>query len=346
LFLLYIFYINVRPLEIMKRAARHRLLVAAVLMIAAHGTAQTARPAAAADYPNKPIRLVVPYPASGPVDITARTLAPALTESLGQIIVIDNRGGAGGILGSELVARSAPDGYTLLLCTSANAINASLIPKLPYDMLKDFAPVTMVAVITSILVVNPSLPVHSVKDLTALAKARPGQLSYASTGNGTPTHLAAELFKSMTQLDLVHVPYKGAAPAVVDLISGQVQLSFISAPVVVSHVKSGRLRALAVTNAKRSALFPELPTLNDAGLPGYESEGWHGLFAPARTPKAIVGRLYAEFAALLRNPDISARLANGGAEPVGMPPDAFAVKVRAEISKWGKVVKVAGMKVD
>ncbi len=301
---------------------------------------------AAAEYPNRPIRMVVPYPAGGPVDITARAIGPRLTEALGQPIIIDNRGGAGSILGSDLVAKSAPDGYTLLLCTTANAINASLIPKLPYDMQKDFAPITMVAIITSILVVHPSLPANSVKELIALAKARPGQLSYASTGNGTPTHLAAELFKSMAGLDIVHVPYKGAAPAVVDLIGGQVQLSLISAPGVVPHIKAGRLRALAVTNTKRSALLPDLPTMSEAGLPGYESEGWHGLFAPARTPKTIVDRLYREFAAILRGPETSAYLLNSGAEPVGMPPDQFTAKLRNEIEKWAKVVKAAHMKVD
>jgi tripartite-type tricarboxylate transporter receptor subunit TctC len=302
--------------------------------------------ASAAEYPTRPVRVVVPYPAGGPVDITARAIGPKLAEALGQSVVIDNRGGAGSILGSDLVAKSAPDGYTLLLCTTANAINASLIPKLPYDMQKDFAPITMVAIITSVLVVHPSVPAYSVKELIALAKAKPGQLSYASTGNGTPTHLAAELFKSMAGLDIVHIPYKGAALAVVDLISGQVQLSLISAPGVVPHIKAGRLRALAVTNAKRSALLPELPTLSEAGLPGYESEGWHGLFAPAHTPQVIVDRLYREFAAILRTPETSSYLLNGGAEPVGMPPGQFTVKLRDEIAKWARVVKATGMKVD
>ncbi len=300
----------------------------------------------AAEYPNRSIRLVVPYPAGGPVDITARTVAPKLSEALGQSIVVDNRGGAGGILGSDIVAKSAADGYTLLLCTTANAINASLVPRLPYDMIKDFAPVTLVAIITSILVVHPSVPANSVRELIALAKARPGQLSYASTGNGTPTHFAAELFKSMTGLDIVHIPYKGAAPAVVDLISGQVHLSFISAPGVVPHVKSGRLRALAVTNTKRSALLPELPTVSESGLTGYESEGWHGLFVPTGTPRPVIDRLYREIANTLRAPEIHSRLVGVGTEPVGMPPDAFAVKLRDEIAKWGKIVKTAGIKAD
>ena len=298
------------------------------------------------NYPSKPVRVVVAYPAGGPVDITARALVPKLTEALGQAVVVDNRGGAGGILGSDLVAKSAPDGYTLLMCTTANAINASLIPKLPYDTQKDFAAVTMLVIITSVVVVHPSLPIHSVKELIAYAKARPGQLSYASTGNGTPTHLAAELFKSMTGTDMVHVPYKGAAPAVVDLISGQTQVSFISAPGVVPHLKAGRLRAIAVTNSKRSALLPELPTVSESGLPGFESEGWHGLFAPARTPQPVIDRLYREFAAALRAPDTAAYLLGAGAEPVVMPPDQFAVKMRNEIARWAKVVKATHMKVD
>ncbi|MDP1537691.1 MAG: tripartite tricarboxylate transporter substrate binding protein [Burkholderiales bacterium] len=302
--------------------------------------------AAGADYPTKPIRLVVPFPAGGPVDITARTLAPRLTEALGQRLVIDNRGGAGGILGSDIVAKSPADGHTLLLCTTGNAINVSLVPNLPYDIRKDFAPVSMVAIITSILVVHPALPVKSVKGLIALARAQPDALSYASTGNGAPTHLAGELFKSMASVKILHVPYKGAAPAVVDLLSGHVQLSFISAPGVMPHVRNNRLRVLAVTNARRSVLLPEVPTLDEAGLRGYESEGWHGLFTPAGTPKPVIDRLYKEFSTLLRDPKIGAQLIAGGAEPVGMPPAEFAVKLHNEIEKWAKVVKNSGMKVD
>ena len=302
--------------------------------------------AVAADYPTKPIRLVVPFPAGGPVDITARTLSPRLGEVLGQRVLIDNRGGAGGIVGSDLVAKSPADGHTLLLCTTGNAINVSLVPNLPYDIRKDFAPVSMVAIITSILVVHPSLPVKSVKELIALAKAKPDALSYASTGNGAPTHLAGELFKSMAGVKMLHVPYKGAAPAVVDLISGHVQLSFISAPGAMPHVQEKRLRVLAVTNSKRSLLLPEIPTISEAGLKGYESEGWHGLFTPAGTPKPAIDRLYREISTLLRDPKINSVLAAGGAEPVGMPPEEFGRKLNLEIEKWAKVVKSSGMKVD
>jgi len=250
------------------------------------------------------------------------------------------------MVGPELGPKPAPAGYTLLICTTANAINASLIPKLPYDIQKDFSSVALLVIITSVVVVNPTLPLHSIKELIAYAKERPGKLSYASTGNGTPTHLAAELFKTMTGVDMVHVPYKGAAPAVVDLISGQAQLSFISAPGVVPHLKSGRLRAIAVTNAKRSALLPELPTVSESGVPGFESEGWHGLFAPARTPKPVIDRLYREFSTALRAADIAAYLLSAGAEPVGLPPEQMALKLREEIARWAKVVKAANMKVD
>jgi len=317
---------------------RHRWLMALLLLACGSATA--------ADYPVKPVRLVVPFPAGGPVDITARTLAPRLGEALGQRVVIDNRGGAGGVLGSDIVAKSPPDGHTLLLCTTGNAINVSLVPNLPYDIRKDFAAVSMVAIITSILVVHPALPVKSVKELIALAKARPDALSYASTGNGAPTHLAGELFKTMAGVKMLHVPYKGAAPAVVDLLSGHVQLSFISAPGVMPHVEAGRLRVLAVTNARRSVLLPQVPTISEAGLQGYESEGWHGLFTPAGTPRPVVDRLYREIATLLRDAKISQQLAAGGAEPVGMPPDEFARALHREIEKWARVVKASGMKVD
>ncbi len=302
--------------------------------------------ASAADYPLRPIRVIVPYPAGGPVDITLRAISPRLTESLKQPIVIDNRGGAGGTIGADLVAKAAPDGYTLLACSTGNTINATLIPGLPYDFARDFAPVTLIAIITSILVVNPAVPARSVQELIALAKAKPGEFAYASTGNGTPTHLAAEMFKNMAGVNLVHVPYKGGAPAAVDLLAGQVQLSFISAPAVMPHVKSGRLRALAVTNAKRSQLLPNLPTVAESGLPGYESEGWHGLCGPARLSPAVVDALYRETSAALRVSEVAALLASGGAEPVGMPPAAFAVLVRNDIARWARVIKAAHVKVD
>jgi tripartite-type tricarboxylate transporter receptor subunit TctC len=301
---------------------------------------------AADSYPSRPIRIVVSFPAGGPVDITMRAISPRMSESLGQPIVIDNRSGAGGTVGADVVAKSASDGHTLLACTVGNTINATLVPKLPYDFVRDFAPVTMLVIITSILVVHPAVPARTVQELIALAKAKSGQLSYASTGNGTPAHLAAELFKYMAGVDIVHVPYKGGAPAAVDLMAGQVQLSFLSAPAVMPQVKAGRLRALAVTNAKRSQLLPELPTVAESGLPGYESEGWHGLCAPARTAQPIIETLYRQADAALRVPATAAHLMNGGAEPIGMAPAAFAASVRNEVAKWAKVIKATGMKAD
>ncbi len=266
--------------------------------------------AQAQPYPAKPIRLIVPFPAGGPTDITARIISPKISEALGQNLIIENRGGASSIIGSDLVAKSLPDGYTLLICTVTNAINVSLIPKIPYDMIRDFDPVAQLFITTSILTAHPSLPVKSVKELIALAKAKPGQLIYGSAGNGSPSHLAGELLKTMTGITLLHVPYKGGGPAAVEQVAGQVQLAFLSAPAVVPFIKTGRLRALAVTNAKRSLILPELPTIAETGLPGYESEGWSGIFAPAKTPSAIVQRLYNEFAAALRDSDIRATLSS------------------------------------
>ena len=297
-------------------------------------------------YPTKPIRLIVPFPAGGPTDITARIISPKISEALGQNLIIENRGGASSIIGSDLVAKSLPDGYTLLICTVTNAINVSLIPKIPYDMIRDFDPVAQLFITTSILTAHPSLPVKSVKELIALAKAKPGQLIYGSAGNGSPSHLAGELLKTMTGITLLHVPYKGGGPAAVEQVAGQVQLAFLSAPAVVPFIKTGRLRALAVTNAKRSLILPELPTIAETGLPGYESEGWSGIFAPAKTPSAIVQRLYNEFAAALRDSDIRAKLIAAGTEPALMSSDEMGKKVRDEIARWGKVVKASGMKVD
>ncbi len=302
--------------------------------------------ALAQPYPAKPIRLIVPFPAGGPTDVTSRIIGPKVSEALGQNIIIENRGGASSIIGSELVAKAPPDGYTLLIATVTNTINVSLIAKIPYDMVRDFEPVAQLFITTSILTAHPSLPVKSVKELIALAKARPGQLTYGSAGNGSPSHLAGELLKTMTGITLLHVPYKGGGPAAVEQVAGQVQLAFLSAPAVVPFIKNGRLRALAVTNAKRSIILPDLPTIAETGLPGYESEGWSGIFAPAKTPAAIVQRLYNDFATALRDNDVRARLIAAGTEPALMTSDELGKKVRDEIARWGKVVKASGMKVD
>ena len=306
----------------------------------------TANTAHAQPYPSKPIRLIVPFPAGGPTDVTARIISPKVSEALGQNVIVENRGGASSIIGSDLVAKSPPDGYTLLNCTVTNTINVSLIAKIPYDMVRDFEPVGQLFITTSILTAHPSLPAKSVKELIALAKARPGQLTYGSAGNGSPSHLAGELLKTMTGITLLHIPYKGGGPAAVEQVAGQVQLAFLSAPAVVPFIKSGRLRGLAVTNAKRSLVLPELPTIAETGLPGYVSEGWSGIFAPAKTPAAIVQRLYSEFAAALRDNDVRARLIAAGTEPALASAEDMGKKVRDEIARWGKVVKASGMKVD
>lgn len=297
-------------------------------------------------FPMRPLRLVVGYPPGGPVDITARTMAADMAQALGQPIVIDNRPGAGGIVATELVAKSLADGHTLLLGTVSNAITPAVMPKLPFDVQRDLAPVTLLVVITSILAVHPGVAASSVQDLIALAKAKPGQLSYASTGSGTPGHLAAELFKSMAQVDLLHVPYKGAAPALVEVMSGRVHVVLLSAPGLLPHVKAGRLRALAVTNAKRSALLPDLPTIAESGLPGFEAEGWHGIFVASATPSAAVAALNRVLLAVLSISEVRTRLMSGGAEPVGLPPAQFAAKLRAEMQRWARVVKAANIKPD
>ena len=300
----------------------------------------------AQSYPSKPIRLLVPFPAGGPADITARIVCPKVAEALGQNILIDNRGGGSSIIGSDIVAKSPPDGYTLLLATVTGTINVSLIPKLPYDLTRDFEPVAQLFITTSIFTAHPSLPVKTVKELIALAKSSPTQIIYGSAGNGSPSHLAGELLKTLSGIKLLHVPYKGGGPAVIEQVAGHVQLAFLSAPAVVPYIKSGRLRALAVTNAKRSQVFPDLPTIAEAALPGYESEGWTGIFTPARTPAAVVQRLQGEFANAVRDSDIRTRLLATGTEPAFMASEAFGTKVRDEIARWGKVVKASGMRVD
>lgn len=315
-----------------------RVLLCAVLTAA--GTAQ------AQSYPVKPIRLIVPFPAGGPTDITARVIAPKMSDAMGQNIIVENRGGASSMIGSDHVAKSPPDGYTLLLGTASNTINVSLFPKMPYDMVRDFEPVGQIVITTSILAAHPSLPVKSLKELIAFARAHPGQLTYGSAGNGSSSHFAGELLKTMAGITLLHVPYKGGGPAAVEHVAGQVHLSLLSAPAVMSFVKTGRLRALAVTNAKRSLVLPEVPTITEAGLTGYVSEAWSGIFAPAKTPAVIVQRLHGEFATALRDADVRAKLIAAGNEPALTTPDELGKKVRDEIARWGKLVKVVGMKVD
>jgi len=316
---------------------------ALLVALAASGAfAQTA-----ANYPNKPIRIVVPFPAGGTTDILARAVANEMQKAWGQAVVVENRAGAGGNIGSDIVAKSAPDGYTLLVgAVSPQAINVTLYPKLPYDVMRDFAHVTLIAAVPNVLEVNPGVPVKTVKELIALAKAQPGKLTYASSGSGTSIHLSAELFKTMAGVDMLHIPYKGSAPAITDLISGQVNLMFDNLPSSLAQIKAGKLRAIAVTTLKRSPALPDVPTIAESGLPGYDASSWFGMHAPAGTPSDIVHKLSSTVAKSLHTPEMRERLASQGAEPVGNTPEQFTEFVRAEIAKWAKVVKASGARVD
>ncbi len=306
-------------------------------------------PATAADnapaFPVKPIRLILGYPPGGSSDAVARVLAQALSARMGQNILIDNRPGAGGNIAAEIVARAAPDGYTWLLGNNGIlATNQALYQRLPFDSLKDFATVALVAAQPSVLIVHPSLPVKSVRELIALAKARPGQLNYASSGTGTAGHLAGELLKGLAKIDFVHIPYRGGGPALIDLLSGQMQFMFATAGSVMPQVHNGRLRALAVTSEKRSPTLPELPTVAEAGVPTFEAMTWHGIVAPAATPPAIVEKSNTEINAALASPEVRERLAAQGAEPQHGTPAEFAAYLRREIPKWTKVVRDSGAK--
>ncbi len=301
----------------------------------------------AAQYPAKPIRLVVPFPPGGATDIVARVVADKLTQAMGQPVSVENRPGAGGTIGSDLVAKATPDGYTLLMATtSTHAVAPALYAKLPYDALRDFTPVANVASSPLILVVSSSLPVSNVKELAAYAKANPGRLSYASSGNGTVNHLTGEMLKTAIGADLVHVPYKGSALAFPDVMEGRVPLMFDYAISMLPQIKTGKMRALAVTSLKRTATLPDIPTMDASGLPGFESILWLGLFAPPATPRDIVAKVNAEVAKLLQLADVRDKFAQQGADPVGGSPEQFAALIRADIAKWGKIVKDSGAKAD
>jgi tripartite-type tricarboxylate transporter receptor subunit TctC len=320
--------------------------MAAVAAIAA----AAALPAGAqtpATYPSRPVKLVVPFPPGGPLDIVGRSIAQKLSETWGQSVVVDNKPGAGGNIGADIVAKSAPDGYTILMgALSTHAVNPSLYAKMPYDAVKDFAPITMVAVTPNVLVVNAALPVNSAREFIAYAKANSGKLAFGSGSNGSAGHLAGELFKVDTGTDITHVPYKGGAPATQALLAGDTQFMFDNLANAMPQVKAGKLKALAVTTAERSKLAPELPTMAEAGLPGFDISTWFGLFAPAGTPKDIVAKWNAEVTKILNSPDMRERLVAQGAEPVPMSPEQFAAFVQSEIPKYARIVKVSGAKVD
>jgi tripartite-type tricarboxylate transporter receptor subunit TctC len=304
--------------------------------------------AEAETYPDHALRFVIAFTPGGPSDLLTRTIGQKLSERFGQPVIADNRPGAGGNVAADIVAKAAPDGYTLLMGNiGILAANASLYRHLPYDPLKDLAPVILVGAQPNVLVVHPSLPANSVADLIALAKARPGQLNYASSGNGAPSHLSAELFKSMTGVQIVHIAYRGAVPALTDLIAGQgVQLMFATSVSALPYIQNGQLRALAITTATRSPLLPDLPTLQEAGLAGYESTTWHGVVVPAGTPGPIIARLNQEIGMVLAQPDVRHSLSALGVEILGGTPAAFAAYIRAEIPKWAEIVRVSGAHVD
>jgi len=299
--------------------------------------------AAAQQYPSRPIRLIVPQSAGGSTDVIARVVAQRMTETLGQTVIVDNRPGAGSLNGIEIVANAAPDGYTLLGVAASYTINPALHKKLPFDPIRDFAPITQLATLPHLLVVHPSVPVNSVKELIALAQAKPGALNYASSGIATSTHLAAELFMYMTRTSMVNVPYKGGAPAMVGMLSGQCQLNFATISTALPHVRSGKLRPLAVTTAKRSVAAPEFPTIAEAGVPGYEHASWVGLLATAKVPQAVITRLNAVAVKAAHAPDVKAALLKDGLEVTGTTPAEYAAIIKTEIAKWIKVAKAAGI---
>jgi tripartite-type tricarboxylate transporter receptor subunit TctC len=301
--------------------------------------------AAAADtFPTRPIRLISPFAPGGGNDIMSRTLGAAISKGLRQSIVVDNRPGANTIVAMEILARAAPDGYTLLTTSSSQATNATLYAKLPYDSIKDFAPVSRIGVSPLIVAVNPALPIKSVGDLIAAAKAKPGAIMYPSAGTGNSTHLAGELFAVMAGVTLTHVPYKGNGPGLLDLMSGRLHAAFTTAPSALPHIKTGRLRALAVTSGARSALAPGLPTVAESGIPGYDASTWYGIIAPAGTPRSVIARLNREIVAALAVPEFKEQLMAAGADPAPNTPEEFAALIKAEIVKWAKVIKLSGAK--
>lgn len=324
----------------MKTLARIFIVTALVAGVAAVGAA------AAQGYPTKAVTIVVPFPPGGTTDVLARTIAQKINEDWGQPVIVENKPGAGATIGAAQVAKAPADGYTLLMGAVHHAIATSVYPKLPYDFQRDFAPVTIVAMVPNVLTVNPGVPAQSVKELIAWGKANPGRLSYGSNGQGTGQHLIGEQFAAMSGLDLLHVPYKGSGPLTTDLIAGQVSMSFDTITPVLPHIKAGKLRALAVTTAKRSAALPEVPTLAESGLAGFDQGTWFGLLAPAGTPKEIVAKLNAEVVKILRMPEVQKRFAEIGAEPVGNSPEAMAAIIRSDTENYAAVVKKANIRIE
>ncbi len=327
------------------QASRRRFTVGGLALAAAAVAAPLGAHAQA--YPTKPVTIVVPFAAGGTTDILARVIGQALNKELGQSVVVDNRAGAGGNIGAQLAAKAVPDGHTLFMGTvGTHAINQSLYRKLPFDPVKDFAPLTRVAMVPNLLVAHPGKPYKNVKELVAYARANPGKVNFGSSGSGSSIHLSGELFNALAKVDMVHVPYKGSAPAVTDLVGGQIDIMFDNMPSAIQHVRSGRLRALAVTTAKRSPELPDVPTIAEAGVPGYEATSWFGMFAPAGTPAPVVAKLNGALVKVLADPEVKKKLAEQGAEPYGEKPEQFAEFIRKESAKWSKVVKESGASAD
>ncbi|HUP95492.1 MAG TPA: tripartite tricarboxylate transporter substrate binding protein [Burkholderiales bacterium] len=323
--------------------ARIRLTPLICIFVSGVAGAQGTAP----DYPNRPVRWIVPFAPSGPTDLMSRAVAEKLTQRLGQQFVVDNRSGAGGNIGAEVVARSAPDGYTLMIGhVGTHAVNVTLYPKIAFDPVRDFTPITLIATLPLALVVHPAVPAKDVKELIAYAKARPGQLNFASAGNGGPTHLTGELLKTSAGIDIVHVPYKGNAAALLDLMAGRVQIMFSNMLTAMPHVRAGKLRAIGVSSARRSPQAPELPTVAESGVPGFSSVPWYGALGPAGLPRAIVSKLNAEIARALAQPDMQERFVAQGVDLQSSTPEQFAALIQSEVVKWRKVVRDAGAKVD
>ena len=326
--------------------SRRLALAGACAAVAASALAPLSASAQAA-YPNKPVTIIVPFSAGGTTDILARIVGQALNTELGQSVIIDNRAGAGGNIGGALAAKAKPDGYTLFMGTvGTHAINESLYKKMPFNPIKDFAPLTRVANVPNLLVANPNQPFKTVKELIAYAKANPGKVNYGSSGSGSSIHLSGDLFKSMAKVDMVHVPYKGSAPAVTDLLGNQIGIMFDNMPSAIQHVRAGKLVPIAVTTAKRSPELPDVPTIAEAGVPGYEATSWFGMFAVAGTPKPVLDRLHAALAKVLKQSDVQKKIAEQGGEVVVDTPEQFAAFIKTETAKWGKVVKESGATVD
>jgi tripartite-type tricarboxylate transporter receptor subunit TctC len=323
------------------------LVLSSLLLITPEAAVAASKTETARGFPTRPVRLVVPYPPGGATDIMARIVSAKIGEIWGQSVVIDNRAGGGGQIAAEMAAKAAPDGHTLYIGTiSSLATNVSMYRNLPYDPVRDFAPITQLSASPYVLVTNPSLPVKTMKELVALAKARPGALNYGSAGPGGGVHLSMELFKSMTGTDIVHVPYKGTGPSLIDLIAGQTQLSMAGFLSIAPHLKSGKVRGIAVSSLKRAAAVPALPTISESGLEGYEANSWNGVLAPARTSAALVKQLHADFTTALRSPELQARVTGEGTEVVGNTPAEFGAYIRSEIKKWAKVVQESGAKIN